>query len=169
MAQVCNLCPRTGKIPLPPKIFFWFPSSRLGTPLQAKLLLCERIISLLRHAPRAGAWERGKGGMHCAFPPYGLRAFPPYGLLMKRSVGRASPPAVAISSWCVRRTLRKTFGTEIIAGAPSRLSRPDTGLPSTRYPVHHKPGRLRPSMGIAGDCKPPAWIIRRKWRQNLLR
>ena len=118
---------------------------------------------------QAGAWERGKGGMHCAFPPYGLQAFPPYGLLMKRSVGRASPPTVAMSSWCVRRTLRKTFGTEIIAGAPSRLSRPDTGLLSTRYPVHHKPGRLRPSMGIAGDCKPPAWIIRRKWRQNLLR
>jgi hypothetical protein len=34
----------------------WFPSSRLGTSLQAKLLLCESIIYLLRHAPQAGAW-----------------------------------------------------------------------------------------------------------------
>jgi len=53
---------------------FWFPSSRLGTPLQAKLLLCERIIYLLHQVPQAGAWERGKGGMRCAFPPYGLTA-----------------------------------------------------------------------------------------------
>ena len=30
--------------------------SRLGTPLQAKLLLGESIIYLLRHAPQAGAW-----------------------------------------------------------------------------------------------------------------
>ena len=39
---------------------FWFPSSRLGTPLQAKLLLCERSIYVLRHVPQAGAWEREK-------------------------------------------------------------------------------------------------------------
>jgi hypothetical protein len=25
---------------------FWFPSSRLGTPLQAKLLLCERMVDM---------------------------------------------------------------------------------------------------------------------------
>ena len=37
---------------------FWFPSSRLGTPLQAKLLLCERTIYLLRQALQAGAWGK---------------------------------------------------------------------------------------------------------------
>ena len=52
--------------------FFWFPSSRLGTPLQAKLLLCEINIYLLHQVAQAGTWERGKGGMRCAFPPYGL-------------------------------------------------------------------------------------------------
>jgi hypothetical protein len=52
----------------------WFPSSRLGTPLQAKLLLGERIISLLHQVPQAGVWKQWKGGMHYAFPPYGLWA-----------------------------------------------------------------------------------------------
>jgi hypothetical protein len=50
---------------------FWFPSSRLGTQLQAKLLLCERIIYYCAMRPKqelgenlrsqAGAWDRGKG------------------------------------------------------------------------------------------------------------
>jgi hypothetical protein len=39
--------------------------------LQAKLLLCERIIYLLHQVAQARAWERGKGGMRYAFPPYG--------------------------------------------------------------------------------------------------
>jgi hypothetical protein len=34
----------------------WFPSSCLGTPLQAKFLFGERIIYLLSHVPQAGAW-----------------------------------------------------------------------------------------------------------------
>jgi hypothetical protein len=54
----------------------------LETPLQARLLLCERIISLLQQAAQvgvwanlrsqAGAWERGEGGMRFGFPPYAL-------------------------------------------------------------------------------------------------
>jgi hypothetical protein len=31
---------------------FWFPSSRLGTPWQAKLLLCERIIYYCAMPPK---------------------------------------------------------------------------------------------------------------------
>jgi hypothetical protein len=48
------------------------PSSRLGTPLQATLLLCERIIYVLHRVAQSGAWERGK-----------------------RLVGRASVPAAS--------------------------------------------------------------------------
>jgi hypothetical protein len=60
---------------------------------------------------QAGAWERGKGGMRGAFPPYGLRATS-FGLLRKRPLGRASAPAAVISRWCVGRTLRKTLNLE---------------------------------------------------------
>ena len=59
---------------------FWFPSSRLGTLLQAKLLLCERIICLFTkwpkqelgeiYVPKQELGNEGKGGMRCAFPPY---------------------------------------------------------------------------------------------------
>ena len=88
------LLAQAGKPVLPTLLLFWvsqrlmngwFPSSRLGTPLQAKLLLCERIIYLLHWVAQAGvggnlrsqagAWERGKGGMRCAFPPYALIAW----------------------------------------------------------------------------------------------
>jgi hypothetical protein len=44
-----------------PEAHEWLvPKLPLGNPLQAKLLLGERIIDFLRHAPQAGAWERGK-------------------------------------------------------------------------------------------------------------
>jgi len=94
----------TGKITVPPITFvsgcFWFPSSRLGTPLQAKLLLCERIIYLLRHVPQAGAWgkiyvpkqELGNEGKAKNAALSRLRASG-LGLLMKRPVGPASSPA----------------------------------------------------------------------------
>jgi hypothetical protein len=76
---------KVGRIPCATFVgSFWFPSSRLGTPWQAKLLLCEKIIYYCAMRPQqelggnlrsqAGAWERGKGGMRCAFPPYRLQA-----------------------------------------------------------------------------------------------
>ena len=41
---------------------FWFPSSRLGTPLQAKLLLCERIIYYCAMRPKQELGNEGKAG-----------------------------------------------------------------------------------------------------------
>ena len=41
---------------------FWFPSSRLGTLLQAKLLLCERIIYYCAMRPQQELGNEGKAG-----------------------------------------------------------------------------------------------------------
>ena len=38
----------------------------LGTPLQAKLLLCRESSIVLHQMAQAGAWERGQGGMRYA-------------------------------------------------------------------------------------------------------
>jgi len=41
---------------------FWFPISRLGTPLQAKLLLCEKIIYFYTGRPKQEHGNEGKTG-----------------------------------------------------------------------------------------------------------
>ena len=96
------------------------PKLPLGNPIAGKAPALRENHLLLRHAPQARAWGK------FTFPSRSLgtrerrdaRRFPAlratgYGLLMKRPVGRASSPAVAISSWCVRRTLRKTLNFEL--------------------------------------------------------
>ena len=66
---------RTGKMPVPPKTFV-SGSQAPAWELHCRQSSCFARESsiLLRHVPQGGAWERGKGGMRCAFPPYGLRA-----------------------------------------------------------------------------------------------
>jgi hypothetical protein len=54
--------------------------------LQAKLLLCERITYVLHYVAPAGAWERGKGGMRCAFPLRAARKVKGGTIEMKKSI-----------------------------------------------------------------------------------
>jgi len=90
---------------------------------------------VLHQVAQAGAWERGKSGMRCAFPPYGLRV---------------SAPAAAISSWCLRRTLRKTVPQKTENGKQKTFQSRTPG----REAQPRRP-KITPGPGAATGQRPP--------------